>query len=360
MRHYTQLQRDQLCKISALTAEGLAASRIARSVGVHRATIYAEWSRCGGRLHYCEYRAEFDRLMKRAEGARNASGFDAATWQRVHAELDQTWSPRMISGRARALAAVSQAPAMGEASHTATSATLGPTMTGSAPPVAAPMPSASRIYAWAHTQHEAWWCGRRLRRYGARSARVVLGNNGAPAEHWRGRLNSIEARPEAINERIEARHWEIDTVEGLKRDGARLLVAVERRCLLTRIALLQRCTAQAVAEAVAAWRGRTSAQRAAFASFTPDQGVEFARLETVFPAQHIYLCHKHSPWEKARVENTNGLIRFYVPKGQAISALTVEKLAWIEAQINNRPRETLGWLTANEVASLENPNCRAS
>ena len=341
MRSYTQLQRDQLCKISALTREGVSAAQIARSIGVHRSTIYDEWNRCGGRAQYCEDAAEFDRLMKRAAGADNACRFDESVWASVQQQLDTAWSPRMISGRARAFAPSTGDSDAGSSARAAT-------------------PSASRIYAWAQSQPLAWWTGKRLRRYGARKLRVTLGNNGAPAEHWRGRLNSIDARPEAINERIEARHWELDTIVGLQRDSARLLVAVERLSLLTRIRFLPRCTAQAVADAVACWRGRTSAQRALFASFTPDQGTEFARLETVFPAEQVFLCHKHSPWEKARVENTNGLIRFYVPKGEPIHQLSDEKVAWIEEQLNNRPRETLGWLTPNEVASLENPRCRAS
>ena len=96
---------------------------------------------------------------------------------------------------------------------------------------------------------------------------------------------------------------------GLQREGTRLVVAVERLKLLTRIAFQPRCSALALAKAVAGWRGNSKRSRALFASFTPDQGSEFARVETVFPAAQVYLCHRHSPWEKGRVEQTNGRIR---------------------------------------------------
>ena len=332
MPHYTQLQRDQLCRISALTEAGASATAIAKQLCLSRSTLYREWSRCGGRGRYDVEAAIEQRRQARAGGANNARIYDDAAWAQVNASLQNAWSPDSISGRNRAL------PEVG----------------------AARLPCRSRIYVWAHAQDAPWWKEKRIRRYGARGGKPAIGRNGAPEGHWRARLNSIEARPDAINQRIEARHWELDSVVGLQRESTRLLVAVERLSLLTRIGFLPRCSAVAVAKAVAGWRGKTKHSRALFASFTPDQGTEFARLETVFPAEQVYLCHKHSPWEKGRVEQTNGLIRYYVPKGQSMSDLTPEKVQWIEDQLNNRPRASLGYLTPNEVASLEQSSCPAS
>ena len=332
MSHYTQLQRDQLCAISALTEAGASAMAIAKQLGLSRSTLYREWGRCGGRAHYELERAVKQRADARAGGANNARIYDASAWSQINTALQNAWSPGSISGRRRAL------PAPGEQ----------------------PLPCRSRIYVWAHAQDAPWWKEKRIRRYGPRGGKPAMGRNGAPEGHWRTRLNSIEARPEPINQRIEFRHWELDTVVGLQQQSCRLLVATERLSLLTRIAFLPRCSALAVAKAVAGWRGKTKQQRMMFASFTPDQGSEFARLETVFPAEQVYLCHKHSPWEKGRVEQTNGLIRYYVPKGQSMSDLTEEKVAWIEDQLNNRPRASLGYLTPNEVAFLERPSCPTS
>ena len=171
MGSFTHLQRDQLCKISALTAEGVSAGHIARSIGVHRSTIYGEWNRCGGRAHYCEDAAEFDRLMKRAAGADNARRYDKAIWASVQRQLDAAWSPRMIDARSRAFARASAHTDVGAGARAATPGL--PETRGSGV-----MPSASRIYAWAQTQPHAWWTGKRIRRYGPRKLRVTLGNNG--------------------------------------------------------------------------------------------------------------------------------------------------------------------------------------
>jgi transposase, IS30 family len=332
MSHYTQLQRDQLCAISALTEAGASATAIAKQLGLSRSTLYREWARCGGRARYELEAAVAQRARARAGGAQNARRYDCAAWAEVNAALQNAWSPDSIAGRRRVLCGADERP----------------------------LPRRSRIYVWAHAQDAPWWKHKRIRRYGSRGAKPAIGRNGAPEDHWRARLNSIESRADSINQRIEFRHWELDSVVGLQRESARLLVAVERLSLLTRIAFLPRYSALLVAKAVAGWRGKTKRSRAMFASFTPDQGSEFARLETVFPAEQVYLCHKHSPWEKGRVENTNGLIRHYVPKGQSMSDLTAEKVAWIEGQLNNRPRASLGYLTPNEVAFLEQSHCPAS
>jgi transposase, IS30 family len=331
---YTHLQPEQLCRISALTDAGLSAALIAQQLGIHRCTLYREWRRCGGRAHYSAPGAQTDRRAARARGANNARRYDEAVWARVVHGLQAALSPDALVGRARLMESEAERA----------------------------LPCRSRIYAWAQQQGRAWWQqpALRLRRYGPRRPASAWGNNGAPAHSWRGRLSSIELRPEAVARRTEFGHFELDTVVGKQTDSARLLVAVDRASLKTKITLLPRCSAQAVADAIAHWRGRTKASRAQFRSFTPDQGAEFARLHTVFDPQHIYLCHKHSPWEKPVVENTNGLIRFYIPKGSKISRLTPAFVQWVEDQLNNRPRRVLGYRTPNEVASLPQPPCRAS
>ena len=245
MSHYTQLQRDQLCAISALTEAGTTATAIAEQLGVSRSSLYREWARCGGRLHYAVEAAVAHRSHARAGCADNARIYDDAAWAEVNASLQNAWSPDSIAGRRRALCG----------------------------PDERTLPCRSRIYVWAHAQDAPWWKHKRIGRYGPRGAKPLMGRNGAPEGHWRARLNSIEARPEAINQRVEWRHWELDTVVGLQRESTRLLVAVERLSLLTRIAFLPRCSAPAVAKAVAGWRGKTKHSRGMFASFTPDQSL---------------------------------------------------------------------------------------
>ena len=85
-------------------------------------------------------------------------------------------------------------------------------------------------------------------------------------------------------------------------------------------------------------------------TLTWDQGVELAQVDrlSIERGLAVYFCDPHSPWQRPTNENTNGLIRQYIPKGKDFSEVTNKQIKWIENKLNNRPRKRLGYLTPNE------------
>jgi IS30 family transposase len=159
---------------------------------------------------------------------------------------------------------------------------------------------------------------------------------------------SIHLRPPEVADRLVPGHWESDLIMGANNRSA-VATMVERTSRYVVLAKLEAPTAEAAAQAIA--REMTRMAPSLLKTMTHDQGSEMARHAeiTARTGMKIYFADPHSPWQRGSNENTNGLLRQYLPKGTDLSLVTQARLDEIADQLNTRPRQTLGWKLPIEV-----------
>lgn len=163
-------------------------------------------------------------------------------------------------------------------------------------------------------------------------------------------MQSIHLRPQEATDRLIPGHWEADLIKGaMNRSSVGTLV--ERTTLMVVLAKMLDGTAQS---ALAGFSEALSAIPPELRkTFTYDQGREMSRHAqlTERTGVAVYFCDPHSPWQRGLNENTNGLLRQYLPKGTDLSVYTQEQLDEIAWSLNTRPRKSLGFRTPAEVYS---------
>ncbi|MDX6677937.1 MAG: hypothetical protein QOE31_1989, partial [Solirubrobacteraceae bacterium] len=311
--------RLSLCEreqISRGLAAGLTLRQIGRDLGRPGSTISREVAANGGRERYRALRAE-----RRAVGcaARPKPGKLSGSPRlraAVQQGLDERWSPQQISARLQA----------------------------EFPDDLEMRISHETIYQSLYVQSRG-----ELRRQitgDLRSGRVKRRPR-ASALGQRGKIRDmvlISERPAQIADRAVPGHWEGDLLVG-KQGKSYIATLVERH---TRYVLLARLgnqrTTDHVVDALITRIGELPDHLVR--SLTWDQGNELAahkRLADTTGMQ-VYFCDPHSPWQRGSNENTNGLLRKYLPKGTDLTLHSQAELDAIAAQLNGRPRKTLGWM----------------
>lgn len=159
---------------------------------------------------------------------------------------------------------------------------------------------------------------------------------------------SITRRHFLVNTRSTLGHWEGDLVEGVRSDHKTLSVEVERVTRFVKLSLLP--SKKSAAKSYALTRSFQLIPKRARKTVTVDNGPENSSHQrwTVELGIKVYFCAPYHSWEKGTVENMNGRIRRYIPKGMSIEALTENDTIALEEILNNTPRKCLGYKTPKE------------
>ena len=171
---------------------------------------------------------------------------------------------------------------------------------------------------------------------------------------------SIEERPAEIEKREEYGHWEMDCVEGKKgKSKAALLVLSERKRREQIIYKMRDTTQESVIKVLDTLERRYGRHfKEKFKTITVDNGSEFLNFKDMErsiqkPGKQrtkIYYAHPYSSWERGTNENSNRLIRRFIPKGTDIGKVSEARIKYIETWMNNYPRRIFGYKSANDLA----------
>ena len=163
-------------------------------------------------------------------------------------------------------------------------------------------------------------------------------------------MQSIHLRPPEVADRLIPGHWEADLIKGaMNRSSVGTLV--ERTTLMVVLAKMPDGTAQSALDGFS--EALSAIPPELRKTFTYDQGREMSKHAqlTERTGVAVYFCDPHSPWQRGLNENTNGLLRQYLPKGADLSIYTQEQLDEIAWSLNTRPRKSLGFRSPVAVYS---------
>jgi transposase, IS30 family len=298
--------------ITGLLRNQYSCSQIAKILDRSRSTIYRELAR--NRKPYDDkYRAEVaqSRANGRRSRTRRGSRFSYEDWRKVISRLERQWSPEQISGDLRKTLRISH----------------------------------QTIYAYIRENRRI---GGLLYMHLRIVSKFGRKRRGTPFTRGVGpNKKHISERPPEVETRQTIGHWEGDTVIG-KDKHACILTLVERKSGLVRIRKLDhRTTEQTNRQLIRV----INVERTKCHTVTFDNGTEFHQFKEVEYQTGVdcYFATPYHSWERGSNENTNGLIRQYIPKGQCMKNLTQEDCNLIAYKLNTRPRKRHNFKTPLQV-----------
>lgn len=157
-------------------------------------------------------------------------------------------------------------------------------------------------------------------------------------------IKNISTRPKIIETRTTFGHWELDTVVYREECKFHLATFVERKSGYLIVTKIPDKKAQTMTDVIIkAFKQIPVAYRL---SLTVDNGMEFSNweaIEAALPGTKVYYCDPYSPWQRGSNENTNGLIRQFLPRKKILLDVTDEDVKHIQHLLNIRPRKCLNW-----------------
>lgn len=313
---YTHLQPEDRLTLASLVQQGLSQRSIARLLGRSPSTVCRELARNGCVAQSYAFKSAQATCEARRIAARPLPKLhpQGALWRVVCDLLLWRWSPQQI---ARTLQNMHPDDPSQHVSHETIY---------------------NAIYAYPRGELKKQLIALlRWGRSGRRPRSVGQDRRGQIPE-----MVSIHVRPPQVQDRLLPGHWEGDLIKGANNQSA-VGVLVERS---TRLVLLCKMPDATAASALAAFTAKLNqVAQPMRQTLTYDQGKEMARHRELAQAtgMRVYFCDPHSPWQRGSCENTNGLLRQFLPKGTNLGIHDQDALDSIADLMNNRPRQTLEW-----------------
>jgi IS30 family transposase len=308
---YHQLTSEERYALSLLRKQGLSQARIARALGRHPSTISREVRR--NQRQRCYRAKDADDIARtRRRVSRRYRRLSEQEWALICTMLKKLWSPEQIVGRLRR-------KGRSGVSH-----------------------ETIYRYVWADRR-----MGGTLYQFLRGSQKLRRKRKGSYDR--RGRLagkRSITERPRGAENRSRVGHLEGDTMIGSS-DRHCVITLVDRKTGYVSIGKLEgRTVEEANSKAIELLRKAPRRTR----TLTLDNGTEFHGYRAIEEAigARVYFATPHHAWERGTNENTNGLIRQYLPKRQSMGNVDQRRCDWIARELNERPRKRLAYRTPAE------------
>ena len=316
---YKQLTKSDMIKIETLIQEGYSNSEIGIKIGKDRTTIYRCIKKCNKIREEFSYEEAWEEVSQRkTESNKQYRIVDESVLSKyILIKIELSWSPEQIAGKWR--------EATGESLCKDT------------------------IYKWVYENHP-----KLIKLHFRRKGKKYVHHRKQKYQIKDRRM--IDERPESVENRLEVGHWEGDTIVGKNHKGA-IITNVERKTGFLIATKIETGNSNLLADATI--KDFKNIPDSLSVSITYDNGKEFSKHKRIEKetAMTVYFAHPYTPWERGSNENTNGLLREFIPKGTSFKNITQEDLQRYVDLINNRPRKRLKFLTPSEAFDLEISRC---